>query len=150
MLDKYRIFDIRDEPITAVGTGLYIFHIFRASYLDIKNPQNPINVTGTIFIDEDFYRKIIGDLSKYNRKISDKLDRLDGIVIEISCKNPGCSQLKRNIKGKLIEILPDYNLKNKAEIITNNLNLYQLINYFGNNEIAVEIPLFQNYQSFNL
>jgi len=150
MLDRYRIINIRDGPITVVGTGLYIFHIFRASYLDIKNPQNSINVTGTIFIDEDSYKKIIGDLSKYNRKISDKLDGLDGIVIEISCKESGCSQLKRNIKGKLIEISPDYSLENRAEIVTNNSSLYELINYFGNTEIAVEIPLFQNYQSFNL
>ncbi|AMD29907.1 hypothetical protein Nps_02420 [Candidatus Nanopusillus acidilobi] len=149
MLDNYRIIDTKDNPITTIGTGIYIFHISEASYFNIKNPENPIEVIASIYIPQNPYEKIIEDLAKYNKKISDSY-KLDGIIIGISHRGPRYNQLERKINRKPVEILSDDSLISKVEMITNNNALYQLINNKGDIEIAVKINIFQNYQSLDL
>jgi predicted AlkP superfamily pyrophosphatase or phosphodiesterase len=149
MLDLYRIIDTKDKPITTISTGIYIFHISEASYLNIKNPENSIEVIASIYIPQNSYEKIIEDISKYNKYIS-YLYKLYGIIIGISNEGPQYNQLERKINRKTVEILPDDSLISKVEMITNNKALYQLINNKGDIEIAVKIDIFQNYQSFNL
>jgi hypothetical protein len=149
MLDLYRIIDTKDKPITTISTGIYIFHISEASYLNIKKQENSIEVIASIYIPQNSYEKIIEDISKYNKYIS-YLYKLNGIIIRISHEGPQYNQLERKINRKPVEILPDDSLISKVEMITNNKALYQLINNKGDIEIAVKIDIFQNYQSFNL
>ena len=149
MLDNYRIIDTKDKPITTISTGIYIFHISEASYFNIKNPENSIKVIASIYIPQNSYEKIIEDLAKYNKEISD-LYKLDGIIIGISHGGPQYNQLERKINRKSVEILSDDSLISKVEIITNNKALYQLMNNKGDIEIAVKINIFQNYQSLYL
>jgi len=149
MLDNYRIIDTKDKPITTIGTGIYIFHISEASYFNIKNPENSIEVIASIYIPQNPYEKIIEDLAKYNKKISDSY-KLDGIIIGISHRGPRYNQLERKINRKPVEILSDDSLISKVEIITNNNALYQLINNKGDIEIAVKIDIFKNYRSSDL
>jgi len=149
MLDNYRIIDTKDKPITTICTGIYIFHISEASYFNIKNPENSIKVIASIYIPQNHYEKIIEDLAKYNKYISYSY-KLDGIIIGISNIGPQYNQLERKINRKPVEILSDDRLISKVEMITNNNALYQLINNKGDIEIAVEIDIFQNYQSFDL
>ncbi|MCG2868261.1 MAG: hypothetical protein L7G90_02675 [Candidatus Nanopusillus sp.] len=141
MLDLYRIIDTKDKPITTISTGIYIFHISEASYLNIKNPENSIKVIASIYIPQNSYEKIIEDLAKYNKKISDSY-KLDGIIIGISNRGSQYNQLERKINRKPVEILPDDSLISKVEMITNNKALYQLINNKGDIEIAVKINIF--------
>jgi len=149
MLDNYRIIDTKDKPITTIGTGIYIFHISEASYFNIKNLKNSIEVIASIYLPQNHYEKIIEDLSKYNKKISDSY-KLDGIIIGISHRGPRYNQLERKINRKPVEILSDDSLISKVEMVTNNNALYQLINNKGDIEIAVEIDIFKNYRSLNL
>ena len=149
MLDNYRIIDTKDKPITTISTGIYIFHISEASYFNIKNPENSIKVIASIYIPQNSYEKIIEDLEKYNKRISDSY-KLDGIIIGIYHGGSQYNQLERKINRKPVEILSDESLISKVEMITNNKALYQLINNKGDIEIAVEINIFQNYQSLNL
>jgi hypothetical protein len=149
MLDNYRIIDTKDELITTISTGIYIFHISEASYFNIKNPENSIKVIASIYVPQNHYEEIIEDLAKYNKKISDSY-KLDGIIIGISNRGSQYNQLERKINRKPVEILSDDSLISKVEMITNNKALYQLINNKGDIEIAVKINIFQNYQSFGL
>jgi len=141
MLDIYRIIDTKDKLITTISTGIYIFHISEASYFNIKNPENPIEVIASIYIPQNPYEKIIEDLAKYNKKISDSY-KLDGIIIRISHRGPRYNQLEKKINRKPVEILPDDSLISKVEMITNNVGLYQLINNKGDVKIAVKISIF--------
>jgi hypothetical protein len=141
MLGNYKLVNIENGPITTIGTGLYVFNIAGAAYLDIKNPENPINVIGSMYVPENSYKKIIDDLSKYNRELYNS-DGLYGSVIDISYRGHQDSQLKEHIKGKLVEILSEYNLDNKIEMITNNGILHRLINYKKYVRITVKISIF--------
>ena len=144
MLDNYKLVNIENGPITTIGTGLYVFNISRASYLNIENPENPINVIGSLYVPENSYEEIIDNLSKYNKGISDSYI-LKGIVVDFSSRGLQDNKLENYIKRKPVEILPDHKLDNKIEIITNKWNLYQLINYRGPIEIIIKVPIFQNY-----
>ena len=141
MLDLYRIIDTKDKPITTISTGIHIFHISEASYLNIKNQENSIKVIASIYIPQNSYEKIIEDLAKYNKKISDSY-KLDGIIIYIFHIGSQHNQLERKINRKPVEILPDDSLISKVEMITNNKALYQLINNKGDVKIAVKISIF--------
>jgi len=141
MPGNYKMIDIKDGPITTISEGMYILYISRASYLDIRNPENPIKVIGSLCIPQDYYDKIIEDLAKYNKEIYNSY-KLDGTIVSISYRGPEYSQLERTINREKIEILSDDNLKDKIEIITNNVGLYQLINNKGDVKIAVKISIF--------
>lgn len=142
----YRTFDAKSEPITTISTGIYIINTYRASYLDIKNPKNPINVIASIPLPQKYYEEIIKDLSKYDKELSNPYrSKLDGIIFKIFYRGPQQSQLEKSINRKPVEILPDPNLKNKVEIITNNIDLYQLIKYRGPVGIIIKVPIFQTY-----
>jgi hypothetical protein len=145
MFSNYRIIDTKDEPITTISTGIYLINTHKASYLDIKNPKNPINVIATITIPEYNYERITGDIAEYEKLSNLYRSKLDGIIFKIFYRGPQQSQLEKNINKKPVEILPDPNLKNKVEIVTNNINLYQLINYRGPVGILIKIPIFQTY-----
>jgi len=140
MPGNYKMIDIKDGPITTIGEGMYILYISRASYLDIRNPENPIKVIGSLCIPQDYYDKIIEDLEKYNKEIYNSY-KLEGTIVGISYRGSGYSQLERTINREKIEILSDGNLKD-VEIITNNVGLYQLINNKGDVKIAVKISIF--------
>jgi len=144
MLDNYRIIDIRDGPITVVSADLYVFNISRASYLNIENPENPIKVIGSMYVPENSYKEIIDNLLKYNKEISHSYI-LKGIIVDVSSRGPQDNKLENYIKRKPVEILPDYKLDDKIEIITNKRDLYQLINYRGPVGIIIKVPIFQNY-----
>ena len=142
----YGIFDAKDEPITTISTGIYIINIYGASYFDIKNPKNPINVIATIIIPEYNYKKITEDLAKYNKKLFNSYkSKLEGTIFKIFYGGSQQSQLEKSINNKPVEILSDPNLKSNVEIITNNIDLYQLINYRGHVGIIIKVPIFQNY-----
>jgi len=48
---------------------IYIsLNISRTSYLNIENPENPVEVIGSMYVPENSYEKIIDNLSKYNKK----------------------------------------------------------------------------------
>jgi len=141
----YRTFDTKDEPITTISTGIYLINTYRASYLDIKNPKNPINVIATIIIPEYHYERITRDIAEYEELSNLYRSKLDGIIFKIFYRGPQQSQLEKNINKKPVEILPDPNLKNKVEIVTNNIDLYQLINYRGPVGIIIKVPIFQTY-----
>ena len=140
MPGNYKMIDIKDGPITTIGEGMYILYISRASYLDIRNPENPIKVIGSLCIPQNYYDKIIKDLAKYNKEIYNSY-KLEGTIVGISYRGSGYSQLERTINREKIEILSDGNLKD-VEIITNNVGLYQLINNKGDVKIAVKISIF--------
>jgi len=147
----YGIFDAKDEPITTISTGIYIINIYGASYFDIKNPKNPINVIATIIIPEYNYKKITEDLAKYNKKLSNSYkSKLDGIIFKIFYGGSQQSRLEKSINNKPVEISPDPNLKSNVEIITNNIDLYQLANNGRGLEMVVKISIFQNYQGLHL
>jgi len=141
MLSNYKLVNIENGPVITIGTGLYVFNIAGAAYLDIKNPENPVKVIGSMYVPENSYKKIIDDLSKYNRELFNS-DGLYGSVIDISYRGHQDSQLKEHIKGELVEILPEYNLDNKIEMITNNGVLHRLINYKKYVRITVKISIF--------
>jgi hypothetical protein len=141
----YRLFDAKDEPITTISTGIYLINTYRASYLDIKNPKNPINVIATITIPEYNYERITGDIAKYEKLSNLYRSKLDGIIFKIFYRGPQQSQLEKNINKKPVEILPDPNLENKVEIVTKDIDLYKLINYRGPVGILIKIPIFQTY-----
>jgi hypothetical protein len=143
MFSNYRTIDTKDEPITTISTGIYLINIHRASYLDIKNPKNPINVIATIIIPEYHYEKITEDLAKYNKELSNPYrPKLDGIIVRVFYRGSQQSQLEKSMNRKPVEISPDHNLKSKIEIITNNMNLYQLINYKGPVGMIIKVPIF--------
>jgi len=141
MLGNYKLANIENGPITTIGTGLYVFNIAGAAYLDIKNPENPINVIGSICVPENSYEKIIYSLSKYNGELFNS-DRLYGSIIDISYRGHQDSQLKEHIEGKLVEILPDHDLDGKIEMITNKWDLYQLANNWKGLKMVVKISIF--------
>jgi hypothetical protein len=143
MFSNYRTIDTKDEPITTISTGIYLINIYRASYLDIKNPKNPINVIATIIMPEYHYEKITEDLAKYNKELSNPYrPKLDGIIVRVFYRGSQQSQLEKSMNRKPVEISPDHNLKSKIEIITNNMNLYQLINYRGPVGMIIKVPIF--------
>ncbi len=144
MLDSYKLVNIENGPITVVSADLYIFNISRASYLNIKNLENLVEVIGSIYVPENSYEKIMDNLSKYNKKISDSY-RLKGFIVDISYKRLQDSKLEKYIKRKPVEILPDYNLDDKIEMITNKWYLYKLANNGRGLEMIIKIPIFQNY-----
>jgi len=141
MLGDYKLVNTENGPITIVGADLYVFNISRASYLNIENPKNPINVIGSIYVPEDSYEKIIDNLSKYNKKISD-LYILKGIIVDISYRRLRDSELEKYIKRKPVEILPDHNLDSNIEMITNRRDLYQLANSGRGLKMVVKISIF--------
>ena len=142
MLSNYKkLFNIENGPVITIGTGLYVFNIAGAAYLDIKNPENPVKVIGSMYVPENSYKKIIDDLSKYNRELFNS-DGLYGSIIDISYRGHQDSQLKEPIKGKLVEILPYNSLDGKIEMITNKWNLYQLANNWRGLEMVVKISIF--------
>jgi hypothetical protein len=147
MLGKYKLFNIENGPITMVSRDLYIFNISKASYMNIENLENPFEVIGSIYIPENSYKKIINNLSNYDKKISNSY-RLKGIIFDVSYIGPQDSKLEKYIKGEPVEILPDHNLENKIEMITNEWNLYQLANKERGLEMIVKISIFQNYQDY--
>ncbi len=144
MLDSYKLVNIENEPITVVSADLYIFNISRASYLNIKNLENLVEVIGSIYVPDNSYEKIIDNLSKYDKKISDSY-RLKGFIVDISYKRLQNSKLEKYIKRKPVEILLDYNLDGKIEMITNEWDLYKLANSGRGLEMIIKIPIFQNY-----
>jgi len=83
MVGNYKLVNIENEPITVVSADLYIFNISRASYINIENPENPVEVIGSMYVPENSYEKIIDNLSKYNRELFNS-DGLYGSVIDIS------------------------------------------------------------------
>jgi len=141
MLGNYKLVNIENGPITVVGADLYVFNISEASYLNIENPKNPINVIGSMYVPENSYEKIIDSLSKYNKKISDSYI-LKGIIVDVSYGGLQDNKLENYIKRKPVEILPDHNLDGKIEMITNEWNLYQLANNRRGLEIVVKISIF--------
>jgi len=141
MLGNYKLVNIENGPITVVSADLYIFNISRTSYLNIENPENPVEVIGSMYVPENSYEKIIDNLSKYNKKISDSYV-LNGIIVEVSYRVPQDSKLEKYIKRKPVEILPDHKLDGKIEMVTNKWNLYQLANNEGGLEMAVKISIF--------
>jgi hypothetical protein len=141
MLGNYKLVNIENRPITVVGADLYIFNISRASYLNIENPENPVKVIGSMYVPENSYEKIIDNLSKYNKKISDSYI-LKGIIVDVSYRGHQDSKLEKYIKRKPVEILPDPNLDDKIEMITNKWNLYQLANNGRGLEMIVKISIF--------
>jgi len=141
MLGNYKLDNIKNGPITVVSADIYIFNISRASYLNIENPENPIEVIGSMYVPDNSYKKIIYNLSEYNKKISDSYI-LNGIIVDISYRGPQDSKLEKYIKRKPVEILPYHNLDGKIEIITNKWDLYQLANNGGGLEMAVKISIF--------
>jgi len=147
MLGNYKLVNIENGPITVVGADIYVFDISRASYLNIKNPESPIKVIGSIYVPENSYEKIINILSKYNKKISDSYI-LEGIIFDISYIGPQDSELEKYIKRKPVEILPDHDLDGKIEMITNNMNLYQLANNGRGLKVVVKISIFPNIKDY--
>jgi hypothetical protein len=141
MLGNYKLVNIKNGPITAVSADLYVFNISRASYLNIKNPENPINVIGSMYVPEDSFKEITDNLSKYNKELSDSYI-LKGTIVDISYREPLDRKSENYIKGQPVEILPDHNLDDKIEMITNKWNLYQLANNRGGLEIVVKISIF--------
>ena len=133
--------EIENGPITVVSADLYVFNISRASYLNIKNPENPVKVIGSMYVPENSYEKIIDNLSKYNKKISDSYI-LKGIIVDVFYRGPLDSKLGKYIKRKPVEILPDHNLYDKIEMVTNKWDLYQLANNGRGLEIVVKISIF--------
>jgi hypothetical protein len=149
MLGNYKLFNIINGPITVVSRDLYIFNISGASYINIENQENLFEVIGSIYVPENSYKKIINNLSNYDKKISNSY-KLKGIIFEVSYIEHRDSKLEKYIKGETVEILPDRNLDldGKIEMITNEWNLYQLANKERNLEMIVKIPIFQNYQDY--
>jgi len=141
MLSNYKLVNIENGPVITIGTGLYVFNIAGAAYLDIKNPENPVKVIGSMYVPENSYKKIIDDLSKYNKKISDSYI-LKGIIVDVSYRGPRDSKLEKYIKRKPVEISPDHNLDGKIEMITNKWDLYQLANNWRGLEMVVKISIF--------
>lgn len=149
MLGNYKLFNIKNGPITMVSKDIYIFNISGASYINIENPENPFEVIGSIYVPKNSYKEIINNLSNYDKKISNSY-RLKGIIFEVSYIGHQNSKLEKYIKRQPVEILPDHDLDNKIEMITNEWNLYQLANKERNLEMVVKIPIFQNYQRLHL
>jgi len=71
MLGDYKLVNTKNEPITVISRDIYIFNISRASYLNIENPENPFELIGSIYIPENSYKRIINNLSNYDKRISD-------------------------------------------------------------------------------
>jgi len=141
MLSNYKLVNIENGPITTIGTGLYVFRIPKASYLDIRNSLNQINVIASIHIPSSYYDKIAKDLSKYNKEFYDSY-KLDGTIVNVSYRGPEYSELEMNIIKKSVEILPDDTLDHKIEMITNKWDLYQLANNWRGLEMVVKISIF--------
>ena len=74
--------------------------------------------------------------------------KLKGIIFDVSYIGPQNSKLEKYIKRQPVEILPDHDLDNKIEMITNEWNLYQLANKERGLEMIVKISIFQNYQDY--
>jgi hypothetical protein len=141
MWGNYKLVNTKKGPITAISRDIYIFNISRASYLNIENPENPVEAIGSMYVPENSYKKIIYNLSEYNKKISDSYI-LNGIIFDVSYIGLQENKLEKYIKRKPVEILPDHNLDGKIEIITNKWDLYQLANNGGGLEMAVKISIF--------
>ena len=141
MLGNYKVVNIENEPITVISADLYIFNISRASYLDIGNPENPFKVIVSMYVPKNSYERIIDNLLKYNKKISDSYI-LNGIIFDVSYEGLQDSKLEKYIKRKPIEILSDHDLDGKIEMITNEWSLYQLANNEKSLEITVKIFIF--------
>ena len=127
--------------ITTVGTGLYVFRIPKASYLDIRNPLNRINVIASIYIPSSHYDKITKELSKYNKEFHDSY-KLGGTIVNVSYRGPKYSELEKNITKKPVEILPEDTLEDNIEMITNNIGLYQLTNNRRGLDMIIKIDIF--------
>jgi len=149
MLGNYKLDNIKNGPITVISRDMYIFSISGASYINIENPENPIEVIGSIYVPDNSYEEIINKLSKY-RIYPSNSDGLYGSVIDISYRGPQDSKLGKYIKRKPVEILSDPNLDGKIEMITNRWDLYQLANNGRGLEMVVKISIFQNYQGLHL
>ena len=65
---NYKLFNIENGPVTMVSKDIYIFNISRASYINIENLENPFEVIGSIYVPENSYKKIINNLSNYDKK----------------------------------------------------------------------------------
>lgn len=117
------------------------FRIPKASYLDIRNSLNQINVIASIHIPSSHYDKIAKDLSKYNKEFYDSY-KLDGTIVNVSYRGPEYSELEMNIIKKSVEILPEDTLEHNIEMITNRWDLYQLANNRGGLEMVVKISIF--------
>ena len=143
MFINYRTINTKDRPITTISTGLYLINICRASYLDIQKPQK----SNQCNLNNNYTRillwKITEDLAKYNKKLSDPyISKLDGIIVKIFYRGSQQSQLEKSMNRKPVEISPAHNLKSEVEIITNNMNLYQLINYRRPIGMIIKVPIF--------
>ncbi len=151
ILYRYKLSTIENGPITAISSDLYIVNIPRASYLNVENLENSVEVIGSIYVPEKSYKEIIDNLSKYNKRLSYSYG-VKGSIVDISYGRYQDNKLEENIKGKPVEILPDrdLDLDNKIEMITNNWNLYQLANNGKGLDMIVKIPIFQDYQRLHL
>ncbi|MFZ8800696.1 MAG: hypothetical protein ACO2ON_00750 [Candidatus Nanopusillus sp.] len=129
------------KSITTVSTGLYVFRIPRASYLDIRNPLNQINVIASIYIPSSYYDKITKELSGYNKELHDSY-KLYGIIVDVSYREPRYSELEKNINKKPVEILSEDTLEDNIEMITNHKGLYQLTNNKGGLDMIIKINIF--------
>ena len=147
MRSKYKLFNIKNGPITVISRDMYIFSISGASYINIENQENPFEVIGSIYVPENSYKEIINNLSNHDKKISNSY-RLKGIIFDVSYIGPQNSKLEKYIKRQPVEILLDHDLDGKIEMITNEWNLYQLANKGESLEMTVKISIFQNYQDY--
>ena len=141
MFDSYKLFNIENEPITVVSADRYIFNISKASYLNIENLENSVEVIGSIYVPKNSYEKIIDNLLKYNQRIYDSYV-LNGYIVDISYIGPQYSKLEKYIKGKPVEILPEDTLKHNIEMITNDIDLYQLTNRKKGLDMIIKINIF--------
>jgi hypothetical protein len=129
------------KSIITVSTGLYVFRIPKASYLDIRNPPNQINVIASIYIPSSHYDKITRDLLKYNKEFCNSY-KLDGTIVNVSYRGPKYSELEKGIIKRPVEILPEDTLEHNIEMITNHIGLYQLTNNRGGLDMIIKIDIF--------
>ena len=129
------------KSIITVSTGLYVLHIPKASYLDIRNPPNQINVIASIYIPSSHYDKITRDLLKYNKEFCNSY-KLDGTIVNVSYRGPKYSELEKGIIKRPVEILPEDTLEHNIEMITNHIGLYQLTNNRGGLDMIIKIDIF--------
>ena len=129
------------KSIITVSTGLYVLRIPKASYLNIRNPPNQINVIASIYIPSSHYDKIIRDLLKYNKEFCNSY-KLDGTIVNVSYRGPKYSELEKGIIKRPVEILPEDTLEHNIEMITNHIGLYQLTNNRGGLDMIIKIDIF--------
>jgi len=129
------------KSIITVSTGLYVLRIPKASYLNIRNPPNQINVIASIYIPSSHYDKITRDLLKYNKEFCNSY-KLDGTIVNVSYRGPKYSELERNIIKKPVEILPEDTLEDNIEMVTNRIDLCQLTNSRRGLDMIIKIDIF--------